>query len=231
MGIQNLRTVPYHPETNGLTEQMNQRLLAMFRTFPEKYKTLWKDHVNKVIHAYNCPKHSRTEFLPYYLMFCCKPRLPIDIILRMEVDPPHSTHSQYLENWKEVMEDAYAAAIQNSTYKKKHGKERKLQAGRCLNKLEQRDKVLVRNVTPRGGPGKLRPYWEPEIPEIVSRYTNDITCEIKSKSYQNKTRVLHRNMLIHVTHLLDTIDTVPTISTMKNKISPEKKIKVHKQGA
>ena len=34
-----------------------------------------------------------------------------------------------------------------------------------------------------------------------------------------------------VTHLLDTIDTVPTICPMKNKISPERKIKLHKQGA
>ena len=38
-------------------------------------------------------------------------------------------------------------------------------------------------------------------------------------------------MLMPVTQLLDTIDTVPTISPMKNKISPERKIKLHKQGA
>ena len=38
-------------------------------------------------------------------------------------------------------------------------------------------------------------------------------------------------MLMPVNHLLDTIDTVPTISPMKNKISPESKTKLHKQGA
>ena len=34
-----------------------------------------------------------------------------------------------------------------------------------------------------------------------------------------------------VIHLLDTIDPVPTTSLMKNKISPERKIKLHKPGA
>ena len=71
------------------------------------------------------------------------------------------------------------------------------------------------------------PYWEPEIAEVVSQYKNDAAYEIKSKSYPNKTRVLHCNMLMPVTHLLDTIDTVPTISPMKKKISPERKIKLH----
>ena len=37
-------------------------------------------------------------------------------------------------------------------------------------------------------------------------------------------------MLMPITHLLDTIDIVPTISPMKDKISPARKIKLHKQG-
>ena len=64
-----------------------------------------------------------------------KPRLPIDIILQTEVDPPYSTHWQYLENWKEVMEDVYKTAFQNSTCRKETDKERKLQTGQCLDKL------------------------------------------------------------------------------------------------
>ena len=67
------------------------------------------------------------------------------------------------------MEDAYAAALQNLTCRKENDKERKLQAGQCLDKLEQGDNVLVRNLTPRGGPGKPRPFLEPEIAGIVSQ--------------------------------------------------------------
>ena len=39
--------------------------------------------------------------------------------------------------------------------------------------------------------GKLGLYWELEISEVVSRYKNDAIYEIKSKSYPNKTRILH----------------------------------------
>ena len=98
------------------------------------------------------------------------------------------------------MEDTYAAALQSSTYRKEHDKERKHQSRQCLDKLEQRDTVLVRNLTPRGGPGKLRPCWEPEIAEVVSRYENDVTYESKSKSYPNKTRILYCNVLMPVNH-------------------------------
>ena len=135
-------------------------------------------------------------------------------------------HSQYLEHCKDVVEDVYAIALKNSTYRKEHDKERKLQSKQCLDKLEQRDKALVRNVTPRSGPGKTRSYWEPEIAEVVSQYKNNVVYEIKSKSYLNKTKFFHRNMLMLVNHLLDTTDTVPTISPMKNKISPEMKNKI-----
>ena len=163
-------------------------------------------------------------------MFGCKPRLPTDVNLQTEVKPLHSTHRHHLEDWKEVMEDVYAATLQSPTHRKEHDKERKLQARQCRDKLEQGDKVLVRNLTPRGGFVELRPYWEPGMAEVVSRYKNDVTYEIKSNLYPNKTRVLHHNMLMPVNHLLDTTDSVPTIFPMKNKISPERKIKLHKQG-
>ena len=89
-----------------------------------------------MIHAYNRTKHNSTGFSPYYLMFGHKPRLPVDVILQTEVDPQHSTHRQYLQNWKEVMEDAYAGVLQNSTYRKEHDKERTLQVRQIRTKRQ-----------------------------------------------------------------------------------------------
>ena len=45
--IQNLPTTPCHPQTNGLTERMNQTVLSMLRTLPDKYKSSWKDHFKR----------------------------------------------------------------------------------------------------------------------------------------------------------------------------------------
>ena len=60
------------------TERMNHTILAMLKTLPEHYKTQWKNHVTKLVHAYNCTKYSSTGYSPYYLMFGRVPRLPTD---------------------------------------------------------------------------------------------------------------------------------------------------------
>ena len=48
------------------------------------------------------------------------------------------------------MEDAYATAPQNSAYRKEHDEERKLQAGQCIDKLEQGDEVVVESLNHTG---------------------------------------------------------------------------------
>lgn len=40
LGIHNLQTTPYHPKTNGLTEHMNQTVLAMLRNTKHCEKTM-----------------------------------------------------------------------------------------------------------------------------------------------------------------------------------------------
>ena len=39
-GIQNLQATSYYPETNGVTEQMNQTVVAILRTLLEKCKNI-----------------------------------------------------------------------------------------------------------------------------------------------------------------------------------------------
>ena len=78
--VQKLRTSPYHPETNGSCEWFNGMLISMLGTLDNEEKIKWSDWVLSLVHVYNCTRSSVTGFCPYYLMFGCKPILPIDII-------------------------------------------------------------------------------------------------------------------------------------------------------
>ena len=59
-GVKRIRTAPYQPHINGKVERMNQTIISMLQTLPELLKSKWKDHVQKLVLAYNCTKYSCT---------------------------------------------------------------------------------------------------------------------------------------------------------------------------
>ena len=109
------------------------------------------------------------------------------------------------------MKEAYQIAQQNATKAAKRSKEyynRRVSGG----VLQPGDRVLVRNLTERGGPGKLRPHWEDVIHVVVERMGDQSPVyKVKPESACcGRTRVLHRNLLLPCDALeLDISSTEP----------------------
>ena len=78
IGIQKIRTTPYHPRGNPV-ERFNRTLLNMLGTLETKQKQKWREYVKPLVHAYNCTRNEVTCFTPYELMFGRTPRLPVDL--------------------------------------------------------------------------------------------------------------------------------------------------------
>ena len=55
--IKRLRTTSYHPQCNGQVERMNQSVISILKALENTEKKSWKNHINKLVHAYNCTKN------------------------------------------------------------------------------------------------------------------------------------------------------------------------------
>ena len=109
----------------------------MLKTLPAHHETQWKNHVNKLVHAYNCTKYLSTGYSPYYLMFGHVPRLPIDLILpTCSSITPSQLKSSYVETWKNQMKEAYQLAFQHSNERKTKHVIRRNTKRPCLTSLE-----------------------------------------------------------------------------------------------
>lgn len=229
-GITGSRTTPYHPQGNGQVERFNRTLLQMLKTLTEKQKSNWKDSLNKLIYAYNCTKSEVTGFSPFHLLFGRSPRLPIDVLFGLGTGSPPMNKSEYLETWKRGMQEAQEIAREHMKKASERNKRNYDQKVRYTD-LDSGSRVLVRNLTPRGGPGKLRNYWEEQVHVVVRRVAEDVPIyEIKPEQGKGRSRVLHRNLLMPCDHLPLKIDPTPRSKSKRRQPQENSSVPANRMG-
>ena len=203
-GIRMSATTPYHPMGNGAVERLNRTLINMLRSIPEDQKKRWKEHLGSLMFAYNSTVHKSTGYSPFYLLFGRESRLPIDTIMPVEPQKTtRKTYDKFVRDWKDSLRDAYQIAHQHQITAAAANKKRYDRKMRHVA-IDVGDKVLVRNLTPRGGTGKMNSWWERRIYTVIS--IRDLVPVYTIKPIDGgKPRTVHRNLLMKVDDLPDDI--------------------------
>ena len=99
------------------------------------------------------------------------------------------------------MKQAYEIATEKSRKSQERGRNYHSTTTPSSAALLPGDRVLVRNLSGRGGTGKLHTYWEQEIHTVIECKTPNGPVYVVRPEKGGKLRVLHRNLLLPCTFL------------------------------
>ena len=112
LGINKTHTTSYHPQSDSLVERLNWTILSMLATTLDNHVEEWEDYLSKVCFTYNTSRHASAGFSPFYLMFGCKARIPLDIAVGTPTSEVTNT-CEYAQNLWERFEQCFKMVREN----------------------------------------------------------------------------------------------------------------------
>ena len=200
--VQKLRASPYHTQTNGQVEHMNQTIIHMIGKLEDR-KACWSGHLPELLLAYNATHSAVTGYSPYYLLFGRRPRIPVDYIFPTLRDSPRQTKMEVsVVAMQKRLKEAFTVvrcltleevARQCRYYDRKAG----------AVALQPGDIVMV---CTNGfvGKQKVKDHWE-DGGFIVESQLEDwpvykVKCPTSDDRQKPKYWILHRNRLLLITN-------------------------------
>ena len=205
-GVQKLRTLPYHAQTNGQVERMNQRIIRMIGKLEQDKKARWSEHLPEMLAAYNGTHLAVTGYSPYFLLFGRKSRMPVDCLFPTLCDSPHQAKMEVsVAAMQKRLKEAFAVA-RHLTSQEAARQRRYYDAGAVA--LQPGDVVMVR-ADGFVGKRKVKDRWE-DGGFIVESQLEDwpvykVRCPTSDARQKPKYCILHRNHLLLVTNEDDSV--------------------------
>ena len=200
--VQKLRTSPYHAQTNGQVECMNQTIICMISKLEEDRKACCSEHLPELLLVYNATHSAVTGYSPYYLLFGRRPRIPVDYLFPSLHDSPHQTKMEVsvVAMQKRLKEAFTVARCLTSEEVARQCRYYDRKAGAVA--LQPGDVVMVRT-DGFVGKQKVKDQWE-DRGFIVESQLEDwpvykVKCPTSGAGQKPKYQILHRNRLLLVT--------------------------------
>ena len=202
-GVQKLRTSPYHVQTNGQVEHMNQMIIRMIGKLEEDKKACWSEHLPELLLAYNATRSTVTGYSPYYLLFGRRLRIPVDYLFPTLCDSPHQTKMEVsVAAMQKRLREAFAVA--RCLTSEEAAKQRRYYDRKAGAVALQPGNVVMVHTDGFVGKRKVKDRWE-DGGFIIESQLEDwpvyrVKCPTSDDRWKHKYQVLHWNRLLLVTN-------------------------------
>jgi len=183
LGIDHVKTSPYHPQSNGCLERWHSTLKAALRKHPKLVKY--------ILFACRSAPHSNTGYSPFELIFGRQLRGPLDIVHEGWIGGELKLSSviEWINNLKDKLALVWEVAVESESTAKQKMAHRSEETARARS-FSPGDQVLVRVVDPGG---KLGDRWEGPF-EIVNKIA-DVTYRVAVPNKREKAMTAHVNRI------------------------------------
>ena len=108
LGVENLFTTTYHPQTNGQVERFNRTIISGLRNYIADHPKDWDLYTDMLTYAYNTQVHRITNHAPFELVLSRSPQALV--MPPKSVGIPDDTPTLYYQRWRSWLETTISAA-------------------------------------------------------------------------------------------------------------------------
>ena len=184
LGVKKLWTTPCHLQTNWLVEISHQTIMQMIRKLGESKRANWPEHLSEIVQAYNATSSTMMGYSPHYLMFGCRPRLPVHFYFptfRSTEVPTGGASAKYLDEYVATVHNWLRAALwEAQAQSMAEAQWQKWYYNWKIGTMELKPGNLVLGKADTfKGKRKIKDRWEDETCEVVHQIITDIpSCEV-----------------------------------------------------
>ena len=170
LGVKQVRTTAYHPQTDGLVENFNKTLTDMLTAHVHKEPINWDIHLDYCISCYNQSIHISTKESPFFLLKGRDPLEPTDLRPPMRYRLAQNENNIFSQQWHQAVELA-RANILIAQDKQKQNYDKNIRE--CI--FEEGDQVLQKESHSQTGKFYMR--WDG--PFIIIKKLSNVNVVIR----------------------------------------------------
>ena len=195
LGVQKLRTSPYHPQTDGQVERMNRTLKGILMAYVNRDHNNWDDHLPLALFAYRSSVHSSSGVSPFKAIYGREAITPL-VLMHPQIGVKEQGISNYCDELEKTLKEVHCNMKTNLNVaqgKQKKGYDERNDVDHCTE-LKKGDRVWLNNkAVPKGLSRKFHLPWAG--PYVVLGRFGRVNYHIKPVSGNGKAKVVHRNRL------------------------------------